>query len=63
VSNGVSTATLSALMAMDNKVVTSIEGITDEDVDKTILNLTKIGSEAMNETDRMVLEIMTHKGE
>jgi L-cysteine desulfidase len=50
-------------MAMDNKVVTSIEGITDEDVDKTILNLTKIGSEAMNETDRMVLEIMTHKGE
>jgi len=63
VSNGVSTATLSALMAMDNKVVTSIEGITDEDVDKTILNLTKIGSEGMNETDRMVLEIMTTKGE
>jgi len=63
VSNGVSTATLSALMAIDNKVVTSIEGITDEDVDKTIHNLTKIGSEAMNETDRMVLEIMTHKGE
>ncbi len=63
VSNGVSTATLSALMAMDNKVVTSIEGITDEDVDKTILNLTKIGSEGMNETDRLVLEIMTTKGE
>lgn len=63
VSNGVSTATLSALMAIDNKVVTSIEGITDEDVDKTIHNLTKIGSEGMNETDRMVLEIMTHKGE
>jgi len=62
VSNGVSTATLSALMAIDNKVVTSIEGITDEDVDKTIHNLTKIGSEAMNETDRMVLEIMTTKG-
>ena len=63
VSNGVSTATLSALMAMDNKVVTSIEGITDEDVDKTIHNLTKIGSEGMTETDRMVLDIMTHKGE
>jgi len=63
VSNGVSTATLSALMAMDNKVVTPIEGITDEDVDKTILNLTKIGSEGMNETDRIVLEIMTTKGE
>lgn len=63
VSNGVSTATLSALMAIDNKVVTSIEGITDEDVDKTIHNLTKIGSEGMNETDRMVLDIMTNKGE
>lgn len=61
VSNGVSTATLSALMAMDNKVVTSIEGITDEDVDKTILNLTKIGREGMNETDRLILEIMTNK--
>jgi len=63
VSNGVSTATLSALMAIDNKVVTSIEGITDEDVDKTIHNLTKIGSEAMNETDKMILQIMTTKGE
>jgi len=61
VSNGVSTATLSALMAMDNKVVTPIEGITDIDVDKTILNLTKIGREGMNETDRLILEIMTNK--
>ena len=63
VSNGVSTATLSAMMAMENKVVSAVEGITDENVDKTIHNLTKIGSEGMNETDRMVLDIMTHKGE
>lgn len=61
VSNGVSTATLSAMMAMDNKVVSSMEGIADEDVDQTILNLTRIGREGMNETDRMILEIMTHK--
>ena len=61
VSNGVSTATLSALLAMDNKVLSSVEGITDDDVDKTILNLTKIGREGMNETDRMILDIMTHK--
>jgi L-cysteine desulfidase len=61
VSNGVSTATLSALMAMDNKVVTPMEGITEEDVDKTIHNLTRIGRDGMNETDRMVLDIMTHK--
>ena len=61
VSNGVSTATLSALMAMDNKVVSSLEGITDEDVDKTIQNLTRIGRDGMQETDRMILEIMTNK--
>jgi L-cysteine desulfidase len=61
VSNGVSTATLSAMMAMENKVVSSVEGITDEDVDKTIDNLTKIGREGMCETDRMILDIMTHK--
>lgn len=61
VSNGVSTATLSAMMAMDNKVLSSIEGITDEDVDQTIFNLTDIGRDGMVETDKMVLDIMTHK--
>jgi L-cysteine desulfidase len=61
VSNGVSTATLSALMAIDNKVISSVEGITDESVDKTILNLTKIGREGMTETDKIVLDIMTNK--
>ena len=38
-----------------------IEGIVSEDVDQTIHNLTLIGKEAMVETDRQVLEIMTHK--
>lgn len=61
VASGVSTAVLSAMMAMENKCVTSIEGIIDEDVDQSIRNLTKIGSEGMNETDKMVLDIMTHK--
>lgn len=61
VSNGVSTAILSAFLAIDNKVVSSAEGITDEDVDKTIHNLTKIGRDGMNETDRMVLDIMINK--
>ncbi|WP_085536382.1 L-cysteine desulfidase family protein [Massilibacteroides vaginae] len=61
VSSGVSTAMLSALMAMENKVVTDIEGIIDEDVDNTISNLTRIGSIGMETTDKMVLEIMTGK--
>lgn len=62
VTTGVSTAVLSAMMAMENRYVTAVEGIVDEDVDRCIRNLTRIGSQAMNETDRVVLDIMTHKG-
>lgn len=51
VTTGVSTAVLSAIMAMENRCVTSVEGIIDEDVDQSIRNLTKIGSKGMNETD------------
>ena len=61
VSSGVSTAMISALMAMENKVVTPVEGIIDEDVDKCISNLTAIGSRGMEETDKLVLDIMTGK--
>lgn len=61
VSSGVSTAMLSALMAMENKVVTCVEGIIDEDVDKSVANLTVIGTKGMEETDRLVLDIMTNK--
>lgn len=62
VTTGVSTAVLSAVMAMENRCVTSVEGIIDEDVDQSIRNLTRIGSQGMNETDKVVLDIMTHKG-
>ena len=61
VASGVSTAVLSAMMAMENKCVTSVEGIIDQDVDRSIRNLTLIGSQGMNETDKLVLDIMTHK--
>jgi L-cysteine desulfidase len=61
VASGVSTAMLSAMMAMENKVVTPIEGIIDEDVDKSIANLTAIGSKGMESTDKLVLDIMTGK--
>ena len=59
--SGVSTALLSAMMAMDGHCVTPVEGIIEEDVDKCIRNLTAIGRDGMNETDRLVLGIMTHK--
>ncbi len=61
IASGVSTATLSALMAIENEVVTSQEGIIDEDIDKTILNLALIGNQGMMETDRIVLGIITNK--
>lgn len=61
VTSGVSTAVLSALMAMENRCVTAAEGIIEEDVDKCIRNLTAIGRDGMNETDKLVLRIMTNK--
>lgn len=61
ISSGVSTAMLSAILAMNGKCVTSAEGIVADDIDQTILNLTSIGREAMLETDRYVLQIMTCK--
>ncbi len=61
VTSGVATAVFSALLAMQQKCVTACEGIIDEDVDQCIRNLTRIGAQGMNETDRLVLDIMTHK--
>ena len=59
--SAVSTSVLSALMAISGECVSSTEGIIDDDVDRSIHNLTKIGKDAMNETDRCVLDIMTSK--
>jgi L-cysteine desulfidase len=61
IASGVSTAILSSLLAMEGKCVTSAEGIIDDDVDRSIHNLTSIGADAMRQTDEMVLDIMTHK--
>ena len=59
--SGVSTAVVSALMAMNSRCVKSVEGIIDDDVDKSIRNLTDIGRDAMVHTDAMILRIMTSK--
>lgn len=61
ISSGVSTSVMSALLAMNGKCVSSSEGIISDDIDKTICNLTSIGREAMQETDRLVLRIMVEK--
>ena len=61
ITSGVSTALLSAVLAMEGRHVTSAEGIVDDDVDRSIRNLTVIGADAMCATDQMVLNIMTGK--
>lgn len=61
VTSGVATAVLSATLAMNSRVTTSLEGIIEDDVDRCIHNLTEIGRNGMSETDRLILEIMTSK--
>ena len=61
ISSGISTALLSALMAIENKSISGQEGIVDEDVDQTIRNMSKAGKTGMMETDKVVLRIMTNK--
>lgn len=59
--SAVSTALFSAVMAIEHRCVTSLEGIVDDDVDRSIRNLTSIGSKGMQQTDNMILSIMTSK--
>ena len=46
---------------MENHSVSSVEGIIDDDVDKSIRTLTLIGRDGMNETAHLILKIMTSK--
>lgn len=48
-------------LALNNIVVDETDGLAEQDIDRTILNLAKIGSLGMNETDDVILDIMTHK--
>lgn len=61
VSSGVSSAIQSALLALDGVEISCNDGIIDEDVEITIANLGKIGSDGMNETDELLLDIMVSK--
>lgn len=61
VTSGVATAVLSASLAMQHSYAGSDEGIVEQDIDRTIHNLTRIGHEGMRETDDLILDIMTHK--
>lgn len=58
-STGISSALISALLAMEQEVVTGLEGIVADDVDACISNLAEIGRDGMMQTDRKILEVMT----
>lgn len=62
VTSGVSTAIFSAYLAMQHSYADSTEGIVEDDIDRTIRNLTRIGHDGMQVTDDLILDIMTHKG-
>ena len=61
VTSGVSTAILSATLAMQQAYPDATEGIVEEDIDQTIHNLTRLGREGMTQTDDLILDIMLHK--
>ena len=61
VTSGVSTAIFSAYLAMQHSYADSTEGIVENDIDRTIRNLTRIGHDGMQVTDDLILDIMTHK--
>jgi L-cysteine desulfidase len=49
------------MMAMEGRCVSANDGIIDEDVDRTIVNLAEIGRNGMQAVDRMILQIMLSK--
>lgn len=61
VTSGISTAIMSAFLALQHSYADSTEGIVEEDIDRTIRNLTRIGHDGMTQTDDLILDIMTHK--
>lgn len=61
VASGVASALQSAVLALDGICISSNDGIIEEDIEKTIANLGKIGSIGMQSTDKMILEIMVCK--
>ncbi len=61
VTSGVSTAVLSAVLAMQHAHTTAAEGIIDDDIDQTIRNMTLVGNQGMQQTDDVILQIMTTK--
>lgn len=51
----------SAMMALSDIIISSFDGIVDETAEKTIMNLGKVSTDGMVNTDKTILEIMLEK--
>lgn len=63
IATGVSAGIQAATLAKDGIIIGSDEGIIDEDVEQSIKNACRIGRDGMNDTDKMILDIMVNKGQ
>ena len=61
VASGVSSALQSAVLAREGICISEYDGIIEKDIEKTIMNLGRIGSVGMQHTDDMILDIMVCK--
>ena len=61
VASGVSSALQSAVLAREGICISEHDGIIEKDIEKTIMNLGRIGSVGMQHTDSMILDIMVCK--
>ena len=61
VASGVACSLQSAVLALEGRCISPNDGIIEEDIEKTISNLGRIGSIGMRSTDEMILDIMTCK--
>ncbi len=62
VSSGVCSAMQSAFLAKEDICISSNDGIIDDDIERTIQNLGRVGCDGMVQTDDLLLDIMTAKG-
>ena len=60
-STGLYSAFVFAELAFNNHVVDSTDGLSEENLDFSIRNLGRLGHDGMNQTDDIILDIMTHK--
>ena len=61
VSTAVAAAYKAVLLAMDNRVVPKSDGFISSDIDETINHLCSIASQGMQETDKLIIQMMYEK--